>query len=259
VAVVDKAMEAASAAQRDRAHGQVSLLDVLSATGAARRAAPALPDLPEWDRPQLLAGEKETLGFYITGHPLAEHRALLARHTNTTTEDLASLPDKSAVKLGAMVTAIKEISTKNGERMAFVTLEDMQGSVEAVVFPDLYRSSLLHLAKDSAVLVKGQVDIGEETIKLLLSDVQPLALAGNGGPPVVEITLAGTAAASEGLRRLKALLEMYPGNSPWRLHLRLPEGGQVTIAPAPSLTVAADASLQQALEEAFGPGCVSVG
>jgi DNA polymerase-3 subunit alpha len=259
MAVVDKAMEAASAAQRDRVHGQVSFLDVLSSTGTARREAPALPDVPEWERPQLLAGEKETLGFYVTGHPLAEHRALLARHTNLTTEDLPSLPDKSTVKLGAIVTAVKEISTKNGERMAFVTLEDLAGSVEAVVFPDLYRSSMLHLAKDSAVLVKGQVDIGEETVKLLLSEVQPLALPANGGPPLVEVTLAGEAASSDGLRRLKALLEAHRGTSPLRLHIRLPEGGQVTIAPAPTLTVAADEALRQALEAEFGPGCLSVG
>jgi DNA polymerase-3 subunit alpha len=258
MAVVDKAMEAASAAQRDRAHGQVSLLDMLSSKGAARKEAPALPDVPEWDRPQLLAGEKETLGFYITGHPLAEHRGLIAKHTSMTTEDLASLPDKSTVKLGAIVTAVKEISTKNGDRMAFVTLEDMQGSVEAVVFPDLYRSSMLHLAKDSVVLVKGQVDIGEETVKLLLSEVQPLVLSGNSSLPLVEVTLAGASASSEGLRRLKALLEMHPGSSPLRLHLQLPEGGQVTIAPAPGLTVAADDNLRQELEEAFGPGCFTV-
>jgi DNA polymerase-3 subunit alpha len=259
MAVVDKAMEAASAAQRDRAHGQVSLLDMLSSAGVVRRDPQALPDLPEWERPQLLAGEKETLGFYITGHPLAEYRGLIAKHTSMTTEDLPSLPDKSMVKLGAIVTAIKEISTKNGDRMAFVTLEDMQGSVETVVFPDLYRSSMLHLGKDSVVLVRGQVDVGEETVKLLLSDVQPLTRSESGGPPMVEITLAGVFASSDGLRRLKALLDMHPGRSSWRLHLQLPEGSQVTIAPAPGLTVAADESLRQDLQEAFGPGSFTAG
>ncbi len=256
MAVVDKAMDAASAAQRDRAHGQVSLLDVLSSTGAVPRQGGTLPDLPEWDRSKLLAGEKETLGFYVTGHPLAEHRGLIAKYTTVTTEDLASLPDKSTVKLGVMVAAVKEISTKNGDRMAFVTLEDLAGTVEAVVFPDLYRSSMLHLAKDSAVLVKGQVDIGEETVKLLLSEVQPLTLPGDNGLPLVEVTLAGEAASSEGLRRLKAVLQAHPGGSPLRLHIELPEGGQVTIAPAPSLSVAVDDSLRQKLEEAFGPGCL---
>jgi len=259
MAVVDKAMEAASAAQRDRAHGQGSLLDVLSAGTGTPRQRGALPEVPEWDRPQLLAGEKETLGFYVTGHPLTEHRALLARHTTVTTEDLPSLQDKSTVKLGAIVSAVKEISTKNGERMAFVTLEDLAGSVETVVFPDLYRSSMLHLAKDSVVLVKGQVDIGEETVKLLLSEVQPLAMAANGGPPLVEVTLAGQAAGSDGLQRLKAILEAHRGSSPLRLHVHLPEGGQVSIAPAPSLTVAADDRLRQALETEFGAGCFSLG
>jgi DNA polymerase-3 subunit alpha len=256
VAVVDKAMEAAATAQRDRAHGQVSLLDVLSAKGTTRREAFALPDIPEWERLQLLAAEKEVLGFYITGHPLAEHRGLIARYTTTSTEDLASLPDKSTVKLGAIVSAVKEISTKSGERMAFVTLEDLAGSVEAVVFPDVYRSSMLHLAKDSAVLVKGQLDVAEESVKLLLSEVQPLALPGNGSLPLIEVTLAGPAASSEGLRRLRQLLKQHPGEAPLRLHLRLPEGGEVTIAPAPSLSVAADDELRQALEAEFGTGCV---
>ncbi len=259
MAVVDKAMEAASAAQRDRAHGQVSLLDVLSSGGGAPRQGGALPDLPEWDRSKLLAGEKETLGFYVTGHPLAEHRGLIARYTTATTEGLASLPDKSTVKLGVMVAAVKEISTKNGDRMAFVTLEDLAGTVEAVVFPDLYRSSMLHLAKDSAVLVKGQVDIGEETVKLLLSEVQPLTLPGEDGLPLVEVTLAGDAASSEGLRRLKALLQAHPGGSPLRLHIALPEGGQVTIAPPLSLSVAADDELRRALEAEFGADCLRMG
>ncbi len=256
MASVDKAMDAAASAQRDRAHGQVSLLDVLASGGATPRQRGALPDLPEWDWSKLLAGEKETLGFYVTGHPLAEHRGLIAKYTTATTEVLVSLPDKSTVKLGVIVTAVKEISTKSGDRMAFVTLEDLAGTVEAVVFPDLYRSSMLHLAKDSAVLVKGQVEIGEETVKLLLSEVQPLTLPEGDGLPLVEVTLAGDAASSEGLRRLKALLEAHPGGSPLRLHLELPEGGQVAIAPAPWLSVAADDELRRALEAEFGPNCL---
>jgi DNA polymerase-3 subunit alpha len=163
------------------------------------------------------------------------------------------------VKLGGIVTAVKEISTKNGERMAFVTLEDLAGSVETVVFPDLYRSSMLHLAKDSAVLVKGQVDIGEETVKLLLSEVQPLSLAANGGPSLVEVTLAGRAASLEGFQRLKEILEAHRGSAPLRLHIHLPEGGQVTIAPASSLTVMSDDRLRQALEAEFGAECLRLG
>jgi len=257
MAVLDKAMEAAASTQRDRAHGQVSLLDVFSSSGAARRESPALPDLPEWDRLQLLATEKETLGFYITGHPLAEHRGLLAKYATSTTEDLPGLPDKSTVRVGAIVTAVKEISTKSGDRMAFVTLEDLAGTVEAVVFPDVYRSSMLHLAKDSAVLAKGQVDIGEDgTAKLLVSEIRPLALSGNGGTPLVEVALSGPSATPEALSRLDAILRAHPGNAAWRLRLQLPDGKLVTIAPAASRSVAPDEALRKALEAEFGEGCV---
>jgi len=95
MAVADKAMEAAAATQRDRAHGQVSLLDVLAPAGKAARQAPALPDLPEWERAQLLAGEKETLGFYITGHPLSEYRACWSSTPPSRRKSCHSMPDKS--------------------------------------------------------------------------------------------------------------------------------------------------------------------
>jgi DNA polymerase-3 subunit alpha len=255
-AVVDTAMDAASSTQKDRARGQASLLDVLAGGNAGRRERPALPDLPEWDRMPLLAAEKETLGFYVTGHPLAEHRAAIAARATATTDRLASLADKTTVRLAAIVTAVKEISTKGGDRMAFVTLEDLQGSVEAVAFPEVYKTSMLHLAKDSAVLVRGQVDVtDEQTVKLLLSEVQPLTLTGNGGP-TVEVQLAGPAVDTEGFRRLRALLDAHPGSSPVRVRLRLPEGQSVTIAPGPM--VAADEEFRQAVEAAFGPGSVTI-
>jgi len=259
MAVLDKAMEAAASTQRDRARGQGSLLDVLSPTGTAHRPSPAMPDLPEWDRLQLLATEKETLGFYITGHPLAEYRGLLAKYATTPAEELSTLQDKATVRVGAIVTAVKEISTKSGDRMAFVTLEDLTGSIEAVVFPDVYRSSMLHLAKDSAVLVKGQVDLAEDgAAKLLVSEVRPLALSGNGGTPLVEVTLGGDAATSEALRRLEGILRAHPGNAALRLHLDLPDGKRVTIAPATSLSVTPDEKLRQALEAEFGVGCLTL-
>jgi DNA polymerase-3 subunit alpha len=259
MAVLDKAMEAAASTQRDRARGQGSLLDVLSPTGTARRPSPAMPDLPEWDRLQLLATEKETLGFYITGHPLAEYRGLLAKYATTPAEELSNLQDKATVRVGAIVTAVKEISTKSGDRMAFVTLEDLTGSIEAVVFPDVYRSSMLHLAKDSAVLVKGQVDLAEDgAAKLLVSEVRPLALSGNGGTPLVEVTLGGDAATPEALRRLEGILRAHPGNAALRLHLDLPDGKRVTIAPATFLSVTPDEKLRQALEAEFGVGCLTL-
>ena len=91
-----------------------------------------------------------------------------------------------------------------------------------------------------------------------MSEVRPLVLAGNGAVPLAEVTLPAANATPEGLRQLEAILKAHPGNAPLRLHLQLPEGGQVTLAPAASLMVATDENLKQALEAEFGAGCLTL-
>jgi DNA polymerase-3 subunit alpha len=257
MAVVDKAMEAAASAQRERVHGQVSLLDVLDPEGAQGGYEPALPAIPEWSRNQRLAAEKETLGFYVTGHPLADFREVIARHGSISTDRLQTCRDKDQVKLCAIVTAVKEITTKNGERMAFVTLEDLAGTVEAIAFPELYKTNLLHLVKDAAVLVKGQVDVGEEVVKLLLTEIKPLSLLGDNGTSVVEIMIGEAQLSAERLEELRVLLSRFPGPATLRLHLGVATGTTVTI-DASRMTVAATESLKREVETLLGPGTVTV-
>jgi DNA polymerase-3 subunit alpha len=254
MAIVDRAMEAGAAAQRERILGQGSLLEVMDLGGGAPLQDPALPAVAEWSRQQRLAAEKETLGFYVSGHPLAEYRELVSRHATVTTDRLASCRDKETVRLCAIVVGVKEITTRNGERMAFVTLEDLAGTVEAIAFPDLYRASLLYLVKDAAVLVKGQVDLGEEeTAKLVLMEVTPLsALVGNGAS-VVEIRVNESPLAAGRLEELKHLLQHFPGPARLRLLLNLADGAQVAIAASPEVTVAPQPSLKQEVEALLGP------
>jgi len=255
MAIVDAAMEAASSAQRDRAQGQVSLLEVFEAAGAPAVATPGLPDVPEWSREQLLAAERETLGFYITGHPLAEYEAVTRRLNAARIDTLAGLRDKATVRVCGIVSAVKEISTKNGDRMAFVTLEDQTGSVETVAFPDLYRAKMLHLVKDAAVLVTGQVDITEDSAKLLLSDVEPLDKFRGAAPRAVRVTVAGAAATAEALQRLRDLVAQHPGPAPLTVALEVP-GGPALLEAEPGCAVAAGEGFVAAAEALLGRGSV---
>jgi DNA polymerase-3 subunit alpha len=265
MAVADKAMEAGAGAQRERSHGQVSLLDVLEAKGGLSHQAAALPDVPEWSHTQRLAAEKETLGFYVTGHPLTDYRDVIAKVAAVTTDRLASCQDKETVTLCTIVSAIKEITTKSGERMAFVTLEDMAGTVETVAFPELYKANLLHLVKGAAVMVKGQVDVGEEVVKLLLSEVSPLSdievrQAAGGrrqAASAVEVTIEEAYLSDPTLEQLKSLLLKFPGSTPVRLHLSVAPGAQVTIAASPDMTVAANEQLRREVEALLGPGTIT--
>lgn len=259
MAMADQAMEAASATQRDRAHGQVSLLDVLAATTPTDVSTPPPPDIPEWDRAQRLIAERETLGFYVTGHPLAEYETLCRQFTTAATDELATRRDKETVRLAAIVTAIRETSTKNGDRMAFVTLEDTRGVVEAIAFPELYRTKMLHLVKDNPVLITGQLDIGDEAVKILLSDVCPLDEL--QGPPwdvtAVEVRLQEGPAAVEALREVRELAGRFRGQALLQIRLEV-EGHSVVIGAGASCRVRPEEAFLRGIEAIVGSGAIAL-
>ncbi len=257
MSMVDQAMEAASAAHRDRARGQVSLLDVLGG-GVAQAATPQIPDIPEWPHAQRLTAEREMLGFYVTGHPLSEYETLAKQYATATTDGLSSLRDKETVTLCGVVTAVKEISTKNGDRMAFVTLEDLRGAVEMVAFPDLYRNKMLYLVKDNPVLVKGQVDVGEEAVKLLLSDVQPFDDLQEKPAAELEIALRSEALSMEILRQIRSTAANFKGPVPLRLCLHIDRETTVVIEASESLHVMPVPAFLSQVESIVGPGSVVV-
>ncbi len=255
MASVDLAMEAASAVHRDRAMGQVSLLEMLG--GAASHRTPAqLHEMPEWSHAQRLTAEREILGFYITGHPLSEYEALVARYATATSDELPSLRDRETVSLCGIITAVKEISTKNGERMAFVTLEDLRGSVELIAFPDLYRSKMLYLIKDNPVLVRGYVDIGEDVVKLLLTDVQPLSDLQGKAEGGLEIALRAEALSEEVLRQIHTAAANFRGDVPLRLRLYVDRDRAIVIEAGERLHVKPAAEFIAQVENITGPGSV---
>lgn len=255
MASVDQAIDAASAVQRDRAKGQGSLLEMLGGV-ASQMKPPQLHDMPEWSHAQRLTAEREILGFYITGHPLSEYEVLCKRYATAASDELSSLRDKATVNLCGIITAVKEIATKSGDRMAFVTLEDLRGSVELIAFPDLYRSKMLYLIKDSPVLVRGQVDIGEEVVKLLLTDVQPLSDLQGKTEGHLEIALRAEALSGQVLRQIHTTAANFRGDVPLRLRLYVERDRAIVIEAGEKLHVKPAAEFIAQVENITGPGSV---
>ena len=102
---------------------------------------PSLPNIPEWDQGERLKYERELTGFYISSHPLARYEATIQALATASTIGLPELSGRSEVKLCGIITTVKSMLTKKGDRMAYLTLEDLQGMVEIIVFPDLYQNS----------------------------------------------------------------------------------------------------------------------
>ena len=185
--VYEAALEGAQHARRSVLEGQLSLFG----TDTAAPADPPLPPMPDYDARIKYAYEKSVTGLYITGHPLAQYsQALSALPMNTEKlrermeEADGGLPlDQTQVRMGGMLTEVRQKATRAGAMMGFVTLEDMTGSLEALVFPKVLERVAPDLIPDTPVILSGRLSIREdEEPKLLLDQVEPLPMDGAAAP-----------------------------------------------------------------------------
>jgi DNA polymerase III subunit alpha len=260
LAGLDAALESGQRRQRDRDEGQVSLFDL---GGPASTPTPATPTLPEWETDQRLAYEKEVLGFYISGHPLARYRPLMEPLGITTTADLGAKSGGTRVTLVGQVAALKEIPTKSGDRMAFVTLEDMDGSVELTVFPTVFRTAGPLLRAREPLLVRGRVDDADKGRVVLAEEIRRLddALADGasaapptGSPHSCRIRIRGDDDGGHVLAEVRRIAAEHGGPVPLLLHLLLP--GREVVVRAGDVGVDGSPELVAKLEAALGGGSI---
>ncbi len=235
----------------------------------------------KWDEMDILRYEKEALGFYITGHPLSRYRDDLSTLNIRRTSELEDIPDRQEVQIAGVVSSIKRIKTRNrAETMAYLIIEDEEGSIDVIVFPELYRGMSDILNKDVIVSVKGDIDKTEKGIKLVSREIcrlDDLVKAGDrnalGSPKsqrlfgvpsslithhpsrVVEITITSHSATTEKLKGLKGLLSGHTGGCPLQLKIEL--NGCVVIIAA-RLRVEPSRALIEGVEGLIGKGAVSV-
>ena len=213
---------------------------------------PRSPSVPEWEESQLLAYEKEVIGFYITGHPLTRYERQLRLYAIANTQTLGEFQDGDKVSLGGMVFKTRLQTTRKGDRMAFVTLEDVQGQVDVIVFPEVYKEFGAALETDQPVLVRGVVDWGDDNPKIIADRIVPLAEAAERLSPEVHISLQTLGLNRDTLGQLKSILQGAPGGSPVYLHLLFPDEREVILLSEERLQVAPSEVLVQHIETLFG-------
>jgi DNA polymerase-3 subunit alpha len=174
-------MDKAQKRLRDRASGQANLLEQFEQTDSKFKNGGSLddclPDMPEWEHKELLANEKETIGFYITGHPLSRYADRLPMIVTADSSNLAAKGDRDTLIMAGVISSIREVQTRRKETMAYITLEDLKGSVTVIFFPEIYKVSHDLLHGEDPLLVKGTVDVGEDSVKLIAAECVPLATA----------------------------------------------------------------------------------
>jgi DNA polymerase-3 subunit alpha len=256
-AAIERAMEAGQKRQRDREAGQSSLFGALAAPGDAQAAPERIADAPPWPEAERLAFEKESLGFFISGHPLERFRAELEQWTNATTGTLAQKAAIGELAVGGIVTGLRLLKTKKGERMAAFVLEGLDGGVETVVFPDAYRKAAGRLADDQVVLVKARAEVDDDgKAKLLATEVLPLEQAKLADARFVTIRVPVYEWDRGKGERLRDILGQHRGDCPVTLELVRPGAWALALAPSAHYRVRPDSALRDEIEALLGPGAL---
>jgi DNA polymerase-3 subunit alpha len=266
------AQSAGQKAQEDAQLGQGSIFDFGEEPGAGAHATQAHHRPPisaeEFERSELLAMEKETLGTYLSEHPLTEVRGALRARVDCSLAQLASKQDGSWVTVGGIVTECKKIRTKSGSQMMFATLDDVEGQVELLVFKADQAESASVIAPDSIVVVRGRLDHKDRgETKLVVQEAErfepdaaeiaaaPVAPSADTGPFEVPVD-AGTLSDSL-LEELKSVLEHHKGETDVHLTVRNGNGKTIVLQCGEGFRVRPSGRLQSELDHVLGSAALA--
>ncbi len=238
-------------ARKERHAGQATLFELSEVRPVVTRIA----NTEDFLEQEKLAHEKETLGYYISGHPLHKHKELLETYT-TSLENIDSTWDGKEVLLGGIIGAIKQVKTRKGDFMAYLELEDLAGMIEVTVFPELFRNNLLEIVPEAEMIVRGRLEIEEDTRKLIASDVIPMKNARELLSQQLKVHIYLPGMENEKIDRLKSIVEQYRGDCNLVFVLKRPEQFVASLAPSPVFRVRPSRDFVFALEQLLGPNCV---
>ncbi|MBI4227444.1 MAG: DNA polymerase III subunit alpha, partial [Candidatus Omnitrophica bacterium] len=259
VAMLDRALDVASGAQRDKQAGQLSLFDTFQEQSAFKNAVQGTPAVREWPESQRLTYEKELLGFYLTGHPLARHERSLKAYCTAPIDQLGTLRDGGDVTLGGVIAKVRVTTTKKGnERMAIVVLEDFSGSVEVLVFPRAYAACAKAIAPEAIVFIRGRLSLREESPKLLANEVISLDQARQSFTQGITITLFTAGLEQSVLEAVYRVLKQHAGTVPVTLKFTTPEHQTHLLETGDGCRVTPSDELFAALEALLGQDVVTV-
>ena len=257
IAAMDQALEMGQQAAADRKAGQLSFLSMLTDQGAEEPHA-RFPDVEPWSEAQLLAAEKETLGFYVTSHPLIAHGRELASLTYPGGFTLAGAGEygqDTAVTVGCMIAQVRTtVTRKDNRKMAMLTVEDLTGKCDAVVFPDSYEQFVELLVPEAIVFLCGHVDRRRERPNLIVDSIIPVDRAIEELTGGILLRMPESGVREQILQAIQPVLGAHSGACPVYMQLRPISCGDVltTVRLGEPWTVGPTRELVDQLVELLG-------
>jgi DNA polymerase-3 subunit alpha len=250
-AQIERTLSRAASILSDKQKGQSSLF------GALEEKAPPMPEaisnLPEWPQHELLAHEKELLGFYVTGHPLTPFAPILEKYALANTAKLSELPNRSLTRIGGLIAAVQHgVSKKSGKAYALVTLEDLEGSVQILCMNENYDRHRELLVENKAILVIGEVNTGEDRPKIFPQEILPLEDAPKKFTKQVHLRLHTAHLKPEDFESVREIVAANPGKCPLLLCFMRPGGETIFVDTNERFGVLPSLKLQQEVDARFG-------
>lgn len=255
--MMEGCVEAASKRQKDRDSGQVSMFDMFAEEDHGFAEKVPEPDGDEWDKKMKLAYEKEMLGIYVSDHPLKEIAEAVRAAADYSLGDTEDLADGSTGWFAGLVASVDRKPTKTGPMMAIVTLEDLDGSIEAVLFPQTLEKYRSIVVEDAVVRFKAKLEASDRGKKIIVLEAEAFdGAAFAAAPKRVVVHADGDALVNGRADALKKILMHFPGRDMVELHVRDAANGRILVCKMPE-TVNADAGgLYAELMEMFGADAV---
>jgi DNA polymerase-3 subunit alpha len=255
-AAIDRAMERGQKIQRDSASSQHGLF--MAGDASHQPPEPQLPDAEEWPEYELLANEFATLGFYISGHPLDKYSARLRELKAVELAAMEGRRNGEDVVIGALVSSLRPMRSRKGDRWAILNLQDMTGELEALVFPEAFARLEAVLKSAVPLLLRGRVNVEDAGTRVAIQEARPLD--GIAGAPEttarMRVRIDLSAMDEYTLDQIKTVLAGSPGPCPIAFDIFDPDGSMATIASNQRVRI--DERLVNRLQEMPGVGAVEV-
>ncbi|MEO3812898.1 DNA polymerase III subunit alpha [Sphaerisporangium sp. B11E5] len=252
--VHEQAVDAVIDIKKNEAIGQDSLFGAID--GAEDQTFDVQIPVGEWDKSTLLVFEREMLGLYVSDHPLFGVEHILSAGADCSVASLQAdeRPDGQVVIVGGILSGLQRKVTKKGDTWVLTNLEDLEGSIEVMIFPSAYQLCATVLAEDAIVFVKGRLDKREDVAKIVAMEVTAPDLSQEAGGPLV-VSLALTRCTPPVIGRLKEVLTSHRGTT--EVHLQLHNGSKTTVMRLDDrLRVAPSPALMGDLKQLLGPACI---
>jgi len=257
-AAIDRAVQSGASLASDRKSGQKSLFGGDDG-GKGAKSSVKMPDLPEWPDRERAQKEREVLGFYLTSHPLDEHKNTLTKYCSHTTADIPQLKDREEVILGGMLSSLKFSTTRDpkpGKPSKYVMfdLEDVAGSIRTIVWPEQFAEMGQLVVPDAVLLVRGVIDRrGGEEANLVVNELIPLDQLDSRYTTGIIVRIDEREHGEGALDGVKEIVRSYPGTSELQLALVLEDRSRVYLK-SHKVRLEVNRELQDRLDNLLGPG-----